>query len=81
MSFLQILSESFKSATDNPKIRTLAIASAIICNLYISSRFYKRFQRIQRRKKYPKDTVILHQIPRGFKAPSLSPFALKLETW
>ncbi|XP_067666047.1 failed axon connections homolog [Haliotis asinina] len=32
-------------------------------------------------KKYPRDTVILHQPGRGPYAPSLSPFALKLETY
>lgn len=29
----------------------------------------------------PSNVVILHQFPRGFRAPSASPFALKLETW
>ena len=33
------------------------------------------------RAAYPKDTVILHQIPRGPHAPSLSPFVVKLETF
>ena len=32
-------------------------------------------------KEYPKDTVILFQFPRAHHTPSLSPFALKLETW
>jgi len=32
-------------------------------------------------KAHPKDTVILHQFPRAFKTPSLSPFAMKLETF
>lgn len=31
--------------------------------------------------KYPKDVVIVHQFRRGPRAPSISPFALKLETW
>ena len=30
---------------------------------------------------HPKDVVILHQFPRGYKVPSASPFALKLETY
>lgn len=30
---------------------------------------------------YPKNTVILHQFPRAYYSPSLSPFAMKLETW
>jgi hypothetical protein len=34
-----------------------------------------------KKKEYPADTVIIHQFPRGMKTPSLSMFALKLETW
>ena len=33
------------------------------------------------RKDYPPDTVILHQLGRGPYAPSLTPFAVKLETY
>jgi len=33
------------------------------------------------RVNYPRDTVILHQIGRGPYAPSISPFAVKLETY
>ena len=29
----------------------------------------------------PKDTVVLHQFPRGKITPSISPFCLKLETY
>ena len=42
---------------------------------------YQKISRAQRRKAYPKDVVILHQIPPGLRAPSASPFVLKLETW
>ena len=42
---------------------------------------YRKYARAQRRNKYPKDIVILHQFPPGLRAPSASPFALKLETW
>lgn len=30
---------------------------------------------------WPNNIVIIHQFPRGLRAPSPSPFALKLETW
>ena len=43
--------------------------------------FYKKHAQAQRRKSYPKDVVILHQLPPGLRAPSPSPFVLKLETW
>lgn len=32
-------------------------------------------------KEHPKDTVILYQFPRASYTPSMSPFAMKLETW
>lgn len=32
-------------------------------------------------KEYPTNTVVIYQFPRGYKTPSLSMFALKLETW
>lgn len=32
-------------------------------------------------KEHPKDIVVLYQFPRSLNTPSLSPFALKLETW
>ena len=35
----------------------------------------------EKRKSFPKDKVILHQVERGLRAPSASPFCLKLETW
>ncbi|XP_046551644.1 failed axon connections homolog [Haliotis rubra] len=35
----------------------------------------------QKAKENPRDTVILHQIGRGPYAPSLTPFAVKLETY
>ncbi|XP_046551615.1 failed axon connections homolog [Haliotis rubra] len=35
----------------------------------------------QKAKEYPRDTVILHQIGRGPYAPSMTPFAVKLETY
>ncbi|XP_067666078.1 failed axon connections homolog [Haliotis asinina] len=35
----------------------------------------------KKKKTYPRDTVILHQIGRGPYAPSLSPFVVKLETY
>ena len=38
-------------------------------------------KRKERKSNYPKDVVILHQFPRGIRAPSMSPFPIKLETW
>lgn len=50
--------------------------------IYIASKLVKiKANRKKKDKVYPKDTIILHQFPRGYKAPSGSPFVLKLETW
>lgn len=38
-------------------------------------------KKFKSKHKYPKYTVILHQYRRGLRAPSLSPCALKLETF
>ena len=42
---------------------------------------YKKFAKAQKRKKAPKDVIILHQLPPGIRTPSPSPFVLKFETW
>ncbi len=42
---------------------------------------YYALTRESKRRNYPKDVVILHQFPRGLRAPSPSPFPIKLETW
>jgi hypothetical protein len=44
-------------------------------------KLYIKRKRAAKRALYPKDVVILHQFPRGARAPSPSPFPLKLETW
>ena len=66
-------------------VSIIEIAGAIIAILVVALLIFliAKFL-INRRKKsikYPKDTVILHQFPRGLRAPSVSSFSLKLETW
>ncbi|XP_048247977.1 failed axon connections homolog isoform X2 [Haliotis rufescens] len=39
------------------------------------------FKKTKAKKEYPRDTVILYQIGRGHFAPSMTPFAVKLETY
>jgi hypothetical protein len=58
------------------------VASLLILGTIVALYFIKL--KLKRQKciaAYPKDTVILHQVPRGLSAPSASPFVLKLETW
>ena len=44
-------------------------------------KLYKKHVRAKKLATYPKDVVILHQFRRGIRAPSISPFPIKLETW
>lgn len=60
-------------------ILAILVVALLIFLIFLIAKFL-----ISRRKKaikYPKDTVILHQFPRGLRAPSVSSFSLKLETW
>ncbi|XP_052094046.1 failed axon connections homolog isoform X2 [Mytilus californianus] len=54
---------------------TLLISSAV---LYVA---WKKITSKAPKKDHPPDTVILHQIGRGPYAPSLTPYAIKLETY
>ena len=70
--------ELAKNVAKNQVVRTAAL---IIVPTVVSIVAYRKYKRAQRRKTYPKDVVILHQYPNGFRAPSPSPWSLKLETW
>jgi hypothetical protein len=70
-----------KATFHDPHVKILAKIGAIGGGLFLLIQSYRKYERSKRRRNYPKDTVILHQFPRGFKCPSASPFALKLETW
>lgn len=75
--------EILKSFYLNLKPKALVIFEASIVGIIIIAGFkiYRINIRRKQRLNYPKDVVILHQFPRGLRAPSISPFPLKLETW
>ncbi|XP_071154836.1 failed axon connections homolog [Mytilus edulis] len=54
---------------------TFLVSSAV---LYVA---WKKLISKAPKKNYPPDTVILHQIGRGPYAPSMTPYAIKLETY
>ena len=70
--------EVVKNVSKNPVVRTAVL---ILVPTVVSVVAFRKYKRAQRRKAYPKDVVILHQYPNGFRAPSPSPWSLKLETW
>ncbi len=61
--------------------RVVLASSAALALAWTAWGVYEKRKRAERRAKYPKDVVVLHQFPRGMRAPHVSPFALKLETW
>lgn len=57
-------------------------AGLILASTHCVVKLMRKRKRDQKRKSYPKDVVILHQYPNlGFRAPSVMPFVVKLETW
>ena len=59
---------------------TIVLSSIIAIRYFYKYYLNKKIKKLKQ-KKYPKYQVILHQYQRGLRAPSLSPYALKLETW
>jgi len=61
--------------------KNVAIALGSIAFLALSLKTCASFRRYLMRRSCPPDIVVLHQFPRGYRIPSISPFVLKLETW
>jgi len=82
--------ESVKDIAANYPTLTYCLAGASTAvGLYAGWRFYNGkplyqaflTKRSHNGEVYPADTVVLQQVPRGTRAPSRSPFPLKLETY
>jgi hypothetical protein len=81
MSLVSI--ENIREIFSNNAFAIKLVASfsfAIISAQYLIKVIFKR-RKIKQKSQYPRDVVILHQLPRGLRAPSVSPFAVKLETF
>lgn len=79
--FVQPFFETVGGLYQNTYVKISATSLIIVWSIFKSIKLYQNSQEKKKRSLYPKDTVILHQLPRGLRAPSVSPFALKLETW
>lgn len=79
MTALESIAKCLESATWIP----MALKSTlVISTIVVSFVAYRKYKRHLKRKAFPKDVVILHQFPKkGLRAPSASPYVMKLETW
>ncbi|XP_033732093.1 failed axon connections homolog [Pecten maximus] len=57
------------------------VGGAVFAGVVLATVWTVRKARQTNRKLYPKDTIVIHQMGRGPYVPSLSPFAIKLETY
>ncbi len=64
-----IIQNLVKTAYEDPKIKLVATFGLILGGVLVTFRYYKQSQKDQKRKAYPKDIVILHQLPRGLRCP------------
>lgn len=76
-----MLNSFIEGVSQEPVLKTITTVFAVVIGLLLTIYLFRRYQINTRRSRYPKDIVILHQPFRGLRAPSPSPFVLKLETW
>ncbi|XP_033732091.1 failed axon connections homolog [Pecten maximus] len=58
-----------------------AVGGAVITGAVLATVWRGLKTRTTKRKVYPRDTIVIHQMGRGPHVPSLTPFAIKLETY
>ena len=58
-----------KGFLQNPKVKVGLEVAAIGGGLVLLVKCYLKYQKKKRRDNYPKDVVILHQLPRGLHCP------------
>lgn len=80
------MGNSFEGLGDSlPEWSVVPLYIKILGAVVVGGITYILYRRLRQdscqRKEYPKDTVILHQIGRGPWAPSMTPFAIKLESY
>ncbi|XP_046373448.1 failed axon connections homolog [Haliotis rufescens] len=71
--------ETFRNLDTSQKILYVFGGAAVTAVSLVAIRILTLKE--EKRKDYPRDKVILHQIGRGPFAPSMTPFAVKLETY
>jgi hypothetical protein len=63
--FLYILKLHLQDPKINLGIKVVAVSGGLV----LLAKSYLKYEKSKRRKNYPKDVVILHQFPRGFRCP------------
>ena len=70
--FINILKVHLKDPKINLGLKIIAVGGGIV--FLVKS--YLKYEKSKRRKTYPKDVVVLHQFPRGYRCPRYETFKL-----
>ncbi|XP_046373541.2 failed axon connections homolog [Haliotis rufescens] len=76
---METLMDAFNDLDTSQKV--YAVGGVVVAVVSVVALRKLFFNETKAKKEYPRDTVILHQIGRGPYAPSMTPFAVKLETY
>ena len=69
MSLLNNSNEFLQSCIQNSIINLLLRVISVGGGVLLLGKLYVKYERKRKRRNYPKDTVILHQFPRGYRCP------------
>ena len=65
----QALLDTLYHLYQNSYVKIATTTSVIVIGIYHCINIYHKKQERERRNSYPKDTVIIHQLPRGLRCP------------
>ena len=77
-SLIKPFFDTISGLYQNTYVKIITTSGIIIWSIFQSIKLYQKSQEKKKRSLGPKDTVILHQIPRGLRAPRFNIFISKI---